>query len=295
MCIRNKPCGRSSVVLRISALLLFIIAGMGNVRQARAQTENLFWLNTQTGDAVVWYLNGINFNGNYDYLGTGIPTQWQIVANGDFNGDTTTDLIWQNSQTGDVSYWLMNGPQRIASDYIARNIPLAWKVVGAADFNGDGSLDLVWQNIQTGDTLVWYMDGVTWTGSYNYLGRGIPTQWRIAGVADMNSDGMPDLIWTNIQTGDVSFWAMNGTSIASSGYVYRNVPLAWKIVGVGDFNSDGKPDIVWQNLQTGDVTLWYMNGILWTGSWDYLAHNVPLAWRIFGCLLNIGNGSGTIQ
>lgn len=53
--------------------------------------------------------------------------------------------------------------------------------------------------------------------------------------------------------------------------------------------------LYWLNLQTGDAVVWYMNGIQWSGGFDYLAHSIPLAWRIFGTDLNTGGASGTIQ
>ena len=33
---------------------------------------------------------------------------WQIVAAADLNGDGSPDIIWENSQTGAVAYWLMD-------------------------------------------------------------------------------------------------------------------------------------------------------------------------------------------
>ena len=47
------------------------------------------------------------------------------------------------------------------------------------DLNHDGNPDLLWQNNSTGDLVVWYMNGANWTGSYDFLAQGIPTEWKI--------------------------------------------------------------------------------------------------------------------
>lgn len=274
-------CHSRTAFLRTFLLFLLLVADLGTLQRARAQNQNILWQNMQTGDTTTWYMNGVSWTGRWDYLQPNVPTAWQIVARGDFNHDGATDLLWQNTSTGDVSVWYMNGTQWTGNwDYIARGVSLAWKIVGTGDFNRDGKLDLVWQNQSTGDVSVWYMNGVTWTGNWDYLGKGIATSWKIVSVVDLNQDGQSDLVWQNSQTGDVSYWLMNGVRQVDTGQIARTIPLAWKIVGTGDFNNDGKTDFVWQNMQTGDVTVWYMNGVNWAGAWDYVAQGVPLQWHI---------------
>ncbi|WP_309611458.1 FG-GAP-like repeat-containing protein [Sphingomonas sp.] len=48
-------------------------------------------------------------NGSYSYTAafglTGVPNDWQIVAIGDYNGDSRDDIMWRNS-SGTISSWL---------------------------------------------------------------------------------------------------------------------------------------------------------------------------------------------
>jgi hypothetical protein len=62
-----------------------------------------FWRQIQTGDVVVWLMNGAT-----TLIAAGVPTAWQIMAVADINGDRKADLIWRQTQTGDVAAWLWN-------------------------------------------------------------------------------------------------------------------------------------------------------------------------------------------
>ncbi len=37
------------------------------------------------------------------------PLAWRMAGTGDFNGDGQTDLLWENTTTGEHEIWLMNG------------------------------------------------------------------------------------------------------------------------------------------------------------------------------------------
>ena len=46
------------------------------------------------------------FASNASNFWTTIPTSWQIVGSGDFNGDGRDDLLWRNPSTGQTTDWL---------------------------------------------------------------------------------------------------------------------------------------------------------------------------------------------
>src|SRR6516164_9441613 len=83
----------------------------------------------------------------------------QIVGVGDVDGDGICDLIWRNTQSGDVAVWFISGFGLSHTPLLASHVPLAWQIVGVRDVDGDGNADLIWRNTQTGDVAVWLLSG----------------------------------------------------------------------------------------------------------------------------------------
>ncbi|MBF0343616.1 MAG: VCBS repeat-containing protein [Nitrospirae bacterium] len=213
-------------------------------------------------------------------LGDTKPAAMKALQTGDFNGDGKSDILWQNSTTGDIVVWLMDGTSISAGGYLSKGVPSSWQIVGIGDLDGDGRSDIVWQNTTTGDVFAWLMNGTTIaTGAY--LVKGVPSQWQVLTIGDLNGDGKSDIVWQNTTTGDVFAWLMNGTSIVTGNYLAKAIPNFWQAVGMGDLDGDGKSDIVWQNTTTGDVFAWLMDGItIATG--NYIAKGMSKDWRIAG-------------
>ena len=137
-----------------------------------------------------------------------------------------------------------------------------WRVVTVADLNGDGVPDLIWQQDGTNVVGVWYMagaDGSTVASMRNLSGP-VPG-WRLVGIADLNRDGVPDLIWQQDGTNLVGVWYMGdaGGTVLGMKNLSGAVP-GWRVVGLADLNGDGVPDLIWEQDATNVVGVWYMGG-----------------------------------
>jgi len=57
------------------------------------------------------------------YQGTAVnvAANWKVVEIGDFNGDGDADLLWRDSNTGQLAEWLMNGNVLTASTALKSN------------------------------------------------------------------------------------------------------------------------------------------------------------------------------
>ncbi len=194
----------------------------------------------------------------------------------DFNGDGSSDILWQNNSTGARTIWLMNGTA-FSSSVSLGIVVTSWKIVGSSDFNGDGQSDILWQNNLSGARTIWLMNGTTFSSNVP-LGS-VSTSWDIVGAADFNSDGKPDILWQNSVTGARVIWLMNGT-VFSSSVSLGTVATSWNIVGSGDFNGDSQTDILWQNNLSGARVIWLMNGTVFNSSVSL--GTVATSWDIGG-------------
>jgi hypothetical protein len=178
--------------------------------------SDILWQNSSTGEVYIWLINGTSI-ANQGSPGTVSPSSgWVIAGVGDFNGDGKADILWQNSTSGEIYIWLMNGTA-IASQGSpgAVSASSGWVIQGAGDFDGNGTSDILWRNSSSGEIYIWFMSGTTIT---NQGSPGtVSTGWGIKGAGDYNGDGKTDILWQNSTSGEVYIWEMNGLTITSQG------------------------------------------------------------------------------
>lgn len=181
------------------------------------------------------------------------------------------ELIWQNGATGQTHanyYGSASSSIVIGWACLNCNTGLAgWRMVGTGDFDGNGVPDLVWQNQATGQVNVNYYGGAGGAAIIGWamLNSGAGTAgWSVVAVADMNGDGVPDLIWQSSSTGQVNVNYYGGTGGATlAGWAVLNSGAGtsgWHVVAAADFDGNGVPDLIWQNSTTGEVHVNYYGG-----------------------------------
>ena len=216
---------------------------------------DLLWHHAQTGETLMWLMNGGSFTAAATLL---VDSNWSVVQTGDFNGDGRTDLVWRNSATGAIVIWLMNGTRFIGGGTLL--VDPNWTVTLVADVNGDGKSDLIWRNSATGATALWLMNGAAFAGG---VGLNTNSSWQLTHAADFNGDGMDDFVWHNTATGETALWLMNGLATVSTATLLTD--MNWNVTRVGDFNGDGKADLIWRNSANGGTAMWLMNGTAFAG------------------------------
>src|ERR1043166_72731 len=167
---------------------------------------DLVWQSDDTRQVIVWYMGGDEdreYEG-WNYLSTDvIPSGWRVAGAGDFNADGKPDLVWENDSTRQVTIWYMGATENHTMQnwtFVPTDtVPAGWRVVAVADFNHDGVPDLVWQSDSTRQATVWYMGGTGGSTMQSWAfvsADGVPG-WQITGAADLNGDGVPDLLLQN--------------------------------------------------------------------------------------------------
>ncbi|MGC7100731.1 FG-GAP repeat domain-containing protein [Amycolatopsis lurida] len=246
--------------------------------QAAAGNADLLWHNAKTGELGAWLTDGhgkvVGENRLSWPCGPECASQWRVVGGGDFNNDFTSDVLWHNATTGELSAWILDGKGTVTSalklDWTCGPACASqWKAVAIGDFNADNKSDIVWHNASTGAVGTWLLDGkghVTGDPSLSWTcGPGCANQWKVAGAGDLNEDNLDDLLWHNATTGEVSAWLTNGKQTVTGALKLSwtcgpDCANQWKIVAVNDFGNDFKNDVAWHNATTGEVATWTLDG-----------------------------------
>jgi hypothetical protein len=85
---------------------------------------------------------------------------WKAIGTGDFTNDGfSDDILFQNTSTGRVSVWEMDGTTKIGGGAVG-NPGTSWHAIGT----GASGSDILFQNPSTGQTSIWEMDGATKIG-----------------------------------------------------------------------------------------------------------------------------------
>jgi hypothetical protein len=195
--------------------------------------------------------------GTASALATSTITLRPYVVN-DFNGDGNSDVLLQNgsqqTNTGPLALWEMNGGQVIATPGIG-DPGSTWHLIATGDFNADGHTgDILFQN-DNGTLGVWELNGGQIVGAPGFGNPG--TTWHAVGVGDFNADGTSDVVLRN-DNGTVALWETNGGQVIATPGI-GNPGTTWHVIRVGDFNGDGSSDLLFQN-DNGTLGIWEMNG-----------------------------------
>ena len=244
--------------------------------------DDILWRNVD-GQLSNWLgtANG-GFTPNNANAAAVVPTAWQIVGTGDFNGDGRDDILWRNND-GTLSNWLGTAAGGFTPNdaNAATFVPTAWHVAGTGDFNGDGRDDILWRN-DNGQLSNWLgQANGGFTPNNANAAAAVLGAWQVVGTGDFNGDGRDDILWRHTD-GTLSNWLGN----AAGGFTPNDanaavvVPTAWTVVAVGDYNGDGRDDILWRHTD-GTLSNW-----LGTASGGFnpndanAAAPVPTSWQV---------------
>jgi ribosomal protein L27 len=203
-----------------------------------------------------------------------------------FYGGGTSDILFQNSNSGILLDWQMSDGSYAGSTAIA-GATSDWEYLGTGDFYGSGTSDVLFQNLNSGILLDWQIANGAYDGSNAIAGASYG--WKFLGTGDFTGNGTDDILFQNTN-GQVLYWNMqNGAYNGSVGIA--GASSDWTYVGVGDFTGNGTDDILFQNTN-GQLLYWQMQD----GTYG---QSVALAgasadWKVLGTGDFYGNGVSDI-
>jgi len=200
----------------------------------------------------------------YDSGGWG-PGQ---VAVADVNGDGKPDLLVGNCGSSacfvdhqKVGVLLGNGDGTFQPAVTYDSGGRYPDGIAAADVNGDGKVDLIAVNVIDTSVGVLLGHGDGTFGMATIFSTGTHSDAYSVAVADVNSDGQPDILVSNCSLGNtcgggfgiVSVLLGNGNGIFQPAVTYQTGGEEALSLAVADVNGDGKPDIVATNSYTSET------------------------------------------
>ncbi len=253
---------------------------------------DLLWRHQASNRNMLWTMNGPQAAAASWISPDPSGPQWQVVGADDFDLDGRSDLLFANSQTGALEFWVMNGATRNGPAYVMTGAtPPAppWRVAATGDFNRDGKPDLVYRNGVTQKIEVWTLDGSNVTGKlYPTPDQAADANWEIVAALDYNADGKRDLLWYNGSSGKIVVWFLNESLQRVTGQ-FAAPPNAgdanWKVLAGGDYSAFNTPpgepwctnDIVWRNATSGRAVVWHMDNAATRLAGQFTAPDGPTA------------------
>lgn len=87
--------------------------------------------NSTSGTMRVWYLTGTTRTADVPLVPAGPNAVWRFGSAGDFNGDGRTDLVFQNTSTGQIYVWYLNGVNMTSHGAVTpAYVNTAWRLIG---------------------------------------------------------------------------------------------------------------------------------------------------------------------
>ncbi len=136
-----------------------------------------------------------------------------------------------------------------------------------SDFNGDGQDDLLFEDAATGALTISALRGnVVLSNNAILPSKPAVGAWKVAGSADFDGDGHPDLLFRNMDSGNLAIWYLDGLTRTRGGSIPGPLVSNVELIGTGDFNGDGRPDLLWRDLANSQCVVWYLDDATVIGS-----------------------------
>jgi hypothetical protein len=188
------------------------------------------------------------------YPAAGTPSPNETT---DFDGDGLVDLVTSNTTGNNVSVFIGNGDGTFGprTDYTVGSGPHGLAVL---DVDGDGDVDIATANTQSSNVAVLRNNGAGAFGPATFFEGGGAAEYALSS-ADMNNDGMFDLVVGARDSGRVIVQLGDGDGTFTQGGSHTSGLSYWMIV-CAEVSGDGNMDVTSANGGSGNGAIHLGNG-----------------------------------
>lgn len=161
-------------------------------------------------------------------------------------------------ETGWLGFWNVAADQVVDRGLLtpSRLEDTRWRIVGKGDFDRDGHDDII---LTHHHRLIGF-----WKISENSVASAgflqpeteVPAGWTLMGVADMDADLVPDLVFLH-ESGAIGVWLMTGFERRATRMLSVSLPADHRLLGVADVDGDGVGDLVVGTPDQG-IEIWFL-------------------------------------
>ncbi|CAF5144689.1 unnamed protein product, partial [Rotaria sp. Silwood1] len=178
----------------------------------------------------------------------------RAVAMGDFNNDTSLDIVVANYAADNIAIYFGHGDGTVASPFMfSTGYGSAPYMIAVGDFDNDQRLDIAVANFGTNSVGVFlrFQNGSFANKTTLSTASSRPVWIHIA---DINNDAILDIVTANYGTHSVTvFYGYGNASFSGSSTFYTGYDAFPLAVVSGDFNNDKHMDLAIANYGTNNV------------------------------------------
>ncbi|MEB3294236.1 MAG: FG-GAP-like repeat-containing protein, partial [Synechococcales bacterium] len=262
--------GNQTALLEGGTTLNFFLSKLSPI----PRNLEVIWQDQQTGELVLWQLNGLSYAQRSPVTSNGTPiftgAGWKMHGLHDFDGDGKEDWLWRNREQDATFIWLMNGNAIKSSQEIRLGSNTGeilkpgsnWELKGLENFTNEPSgMRLVWRDSTNGAIVLWGLTGTAvnpnLSGPITIGGNPLVpgSQWELISCQDVDNDGKADLIWNDRSFGVIVLGKMDGSVVVSTTILTPPSGAGWQFAAIGDVNRNGSPELLWQNTTTNEIAV----------------------------------------
>src|SRR5262245_22128142 len=184
------------------------------------------------------------------------PAYSDLVGTGDYDGNRTSDLLWEDARSSQLVLWLLNGGVVVKTGVLDRSsLPASeeWHVGGSADFDGDGSDDVMLFSRIRGEVETWALRGTAIAKRSRISGH--TGAWSVAATADTDGDGRGEFVWMDELDRTLERRKPAATTAQSLG----QLAAGWRVIGAGHLDGSAAARLVVRNATTGATQAWSLD------------------------------------